>query len=86
MCKDCVKYITETKIVTQNIQVDSNANSLIFYNTGTSNVFVDGIKITPGTSIAITGNVGEMLVKVYDVLFVAPGNNQLTVIYKRYVK
>jgi hypothetical protein len=86
MCKDCKQFITETKIVTTNIQVDSNANSVIFYNTGTSNVFIDGIKVTPGTSFAITGNRDEICIKVYDILFTAPGTNQLTVVYKRYVK
>lgn len=86
MCKECRKYITETKIVYSNIQVDSNCNSIIFFNTGTSNVFVDNIKITPGTSINIAGNRDEILIKVYDILFIAPGTNALTIIYKRYVK
>jgi hypothetical protein len=82
---ECKKYITETKTITQNGQVDSNANSIVFLNTGTGNVFVDGIRITPGTSISILGNFNEMNIKVYSVLFVG-GSPQLTIIYKRYVQ
>lgn len=80
----CVKYTTETKIITINGQVDSNCNSIIFLNTGNQNVFVDGIRITPGTSINITGNEGEMLIKTYSVLF-SGGTQSLTIIYKRYI-
>ena len=42
----CRQYITETKILTDNTTVDSNCNGITFYNTGTNNVFVDGIKIS----------------------------------------
>lgn len=81
----CRQYITETKIVTDNTTVDSNANTITFFNTGTCNVFVDGIKITPGTSFSILGNFNEMNIKYYSILFVAPGTQQLTIVYKRYV-
>jgi hypothetical protein len=81
----CKQYTTETKIISDNTTIDSNCNSITFYNTGTSNVFVDGIKITPGTSFSILGNFNEMNVKYYSVLFQAPGTNQLTAVYKRYL-
>ena len=81
----CKQYTTETKIISDNTTIDSNCNSITFYNTGTANVFVDGIKITPGTSFSILGNFNEMNVKYYSVLFQAPGNNQLTAVYKRYL-
>lgn len=80
----CVKYTTETKIITVNGQVDSNCNSIIFLNTGTNNVFIDGIRVTPGTSINIAGNFGEMLIKAYSIKFTG-GNQSLTIIYKRYL-
>jgi hypothetical protein len=81
----CRKFITETKIITENTTVDSFCNDITFFNTGTINVFVDGIRITPGTSFTITGNANEMNIKFYSVFFTGAGNPQLTIIYKRYV-
>lgn len=85
----CFQYITETKIVSQNTQVDSNCNSITFLNTGIQNVFVDAIRITPGTSFTIFGNYAEMLIKVYSIQFevieAGPIGQSLTIVYKRYV-
>lgn len=81
----CQKYITETKIFNASGQTDSNANSIIFVNQGTSNVTVDGFLLTPNQSWNITGNENEINIKVYSFNFSGTGNNQLTVIYKRYV-
>lgn len=81
----CKKFITETKIFSQSSQTDTNANSIIFVNQGTSNVTVDGFLLTPNQSWNITGNENEMNVKVYSFNFSGTGVNQLTVIFKRYV-
>ncbi len=81
----CVKFITETKIFQQSGQTDTNANSVIFVNQGTSNVTVDGFLLTPNQSWNITGNRDEINVKVYSFNFSGAGTNQLTVILKRYV-
>ena len=81
----CVKFITETKIFQQSGQTDTNANSVIFVNQGTSNVTVDGFLLTPSQSWNITGNRDEINVKVYSFNFSGTGTNQLTVILKRYV-
>lgn len=81
----CKKFITETKILSNNTTVDSNCNSIVFYNTGTANVFVDGIKITPGTSFSFIGNFDEMNIKYYSILFAQIGMPEITIIYKRYV-
>ena len=81
----CRKYITETKIFQQSGQTDTNANSVIFVNQGTSNVTVDGFLLTPNQSWNITGNQDEENVKVYSFNFSGTGTNQLTVILKRYV-
>lgn len=80
----CKQFITETKIVTENTTVDSFCNDITFYNTGTINVLVDGIRITPGTSFSINGNRGEMNIKFYSIFFVSAGTTELTIIYKRY--
>lgn len=81
----CVKFITETKIFQLSGQTDTNANSVIFVNQGTSNVTVDGFLLTPNQSWNITGNRDEINVKVYSFNFSGVGVNQLTVILKRYV-
>jgi len=82
---NCKKFITETKIFSQSSQTDTNANSVIFVNQGTSNVTVDGFLLTPNQSWNITGNENEINVKVYSFNFSGSGVNQLTVIFKRYV-
>lgn len=81
----CRKYITETKIFSQSSQTDTNANSVIFTNQGTSNVTVDGFLLTPNQSLNITGNQDEVNIKVYSFNFSGSGVNQLTVVFKRYV-
>jgi len=81
----CIKFITETKIFQQSGQTDTDANSVIFVNQGTSNVTVDGFLLTPNQSWNITGNRDEINVKVYSFNFSGTGTNQLTVILKRYV-
>ena len=81
----CVKFITETKIFQQSGQTDTNANSVIFVNQGTTNVSVDGFLLTPNQSWNITGNRDEINVKVYSFNFSGTGVNLLTVILKRYV-
>jgi hypothetical protein len=81
----CRKYITETKVFSASSQTDTNANSVIFVNQGTSNVTVDGFLLTPNQSWNITGNENEINVKVYTFNFSGAGTNKLTVILKRYV-
>jgi hypothetical protein len=81
----CRQYITETKVFSASSQTDTNANSIIFVNQGTSNVTVDGFLLTPNQSWNITGNENEINVKVYTFNFSGAGVNQLTVILKRYV-
>ena len=82
----CKKYITETKIFSQNGQTDTNANSIIFVNQGTTNVTVDGFLLTPNQSWNIMGYTDELCVKTYSFNFSGAGVNQLTVLFKRYVK
>jgi hypothetical protein len=81
----CRQYITETKIFSSSSQTDTNANSVIFVNQGTTNVTVDGFLLTPNQSLNITGNLNEINVKVYTFNFSGAGVNQLTVVLKRYV-
>ena len=81
----CVQYITETKIFTSGGQTDSNANSLLFVNTGSDPVNIDGLILQPSQSWAIDGNKDEILVKVYSFAFTGNTGPSLTVIFKRYL-
>ena len=81
----CKKFITETKVYSASNSTDTNCNSVIFVNTGTTNVTIDGFTLTPNQSWNITGNENEVLVKVYYFNFSGTGTNSLTVLFKRYV-
>lgn len=81
----CIKYTTDTKLFFQNGQTYTNCNSVIFYNTGTNPVNVDGVVLQQGQQLRIDGNVNEELVKVYNFQFSGALVNELTVIYKIYI-
>jgi hypothetical protein len=81
----CQQYITETKLFYSNNQTDTNCNSIIFINSGSVNVSVDNVLLTPNQTLAIDGNRDEVLVKVYEFNFAAGSNPQLTVVFKRYI-
>lgn len=79
-------YITETKVFYVNSQTESNCNTILFVNTGSSTVTIDGFSLTAGQSLSILGNRGELNVKTYAFTFdPADQKTSLTVIYKRYV-
>lgn len=85
--KGCRQYITESKIFVKNGQTDTNANSVLFINTGNVNVTIDGLALQPSQSWSIEGNLNEICVKIYNFIFDTAGgtNPSLTVIYKRYL-
>jgi hypothetical protein len=81
-------YETITKIYSLSGQTDTMSNSLIFLNTGSVPVTIDGVVLQPSQSFSILGNYGEINTKVYSFIF--KGNplvtgRELTVIYKRYI-
>lgn len=78
-------YETITKIYSQSGQTDALANSLIFLNTGSVPVVIDGIVLQPSQSFSILGNYGEVNTKVYTFNFKGLAAKELTVIYKRYI-
>ena len=81
----CRKYTTDTKIFLRDGQADTDCNSVIFYNTGTNSVNVDGVVLQQGQQLRIEGNENEQLVKVYNFQFSGALVSELTVIYKRYI-
>lgn len=81
----CKRYTTDTKIFFKDGQTETNCNSVIFYNTGTNPVNVDGIVLQQGQQFRIEGNENEQLVKVYNFQFSGSLVNELTVIFKVYM-
>ena len=81
----CIQYTTETKIYVLTGSTDSNCNSILFINTGTSAVTIDAIVLQQGQQLRIDGNVNEILVKTYYFTFATGGTNSLTIVYKRYL-
>jgi len=81
----CIKYITETKIFSANGQTDSQCNTILFINTGTDAVNIDGLVLQTNQSLEIQGNVNEINIKTYNFLFATSVAPQLTIIFKRYV-
>lgn len=78
------QYYTETRVYYNNGVVPSNCNSIIFVNTGTNPVSVDGLTLQPNQSFAITGNENEINTRSYDISFSGAGSNGLSVIKKIY--
>jgi hypothetical protein len=78
------KYRTEVIQYATNNNLYSNCNGISFVNTGTVDVLVNKYTITPGTSLTINGNAGEMDVTQY-IMYFPNGNGNLTVIRKFYV-
>jgi hypothetical protein len=81
----CIQYTTETKVFVLTGSTDSNCNSILFINTGTSAVTIDGVTIQQGQQFRVDGNYMEILVKTYYFTFAAGGVNSLTVVFKRYL-
>lgn len=79
------QYITETKIFFQSGSTPTNCNSVLFVNTGTTTINIEGLILTPAQSWNIDGNENEINVKTYYFTFSGVGTNALTVIFKRYL-
>lgn len=82
---NCIQYTTETKVFVLTGSTDSNCNSILFINTGTSAVTIDGVVIQQGQQFRIDGNYAEILIKTYYFTFATGGTNSLTIVYKRYI-
>jgi hypothetical protein len=85
MQMSCRQYIIETKVFVLTGQTDTNCNSILFINSGTSTVTVEGVVLAVGQQFRVDGNLDEMLVKTLQFTFATGGVNQLTVVFKRYL-
>lgn len=74
---DMVQYIAPEQVV-------SECAEITFFNTGTSNMIVNGILFAPNTGISFDGNQGEIDVTKYNLGFSGAGQNTAFVVRKVY--
>lgn len=75
-------YVTANEIVNSNKQVQSNCNTIIFYNQGQSTVVIDQLILSPGASWTIEGNKDEINVTFYNIQFQVGTNPSLLITRK----
>ena len=80
-----IKYYNEIGIYQKGQYLQSDCADITFYNTGTTNINVNGIIILPNQTLGFSANAGEIDVTKYQFFFVGVGTNSLTVIRKLYV-
>ena len=62
-------FVTSNEIVNSNKQVQSNCNTIIFFNQGSSTCTIDQLILTPGMSWSIEGNSNELNQTYYNINF-----------------
>jgi hypothetical protein len=79
------KFQEEYQTYAAPAEIRSECNAITFINTGTSNIQINGINLTPGAQLVSLGNEGEFNVTRYRLSFSGAGNEICTVIRKIYV-
>jgi hypothetical protein len=79
------KFIEEYQTYNTPSEIRSECNAITFINTGTSNVQINGINLTPGQQLVSEGNEGEYNATRYRLSFSGVGNEICTVIRKLYI-
>jgi hypothetical protein len=79
------KFIEEYQTYNTPAEIRSECNAITFINTGTSNLQINGINLTPGQQLISEGNEGEFNATRYRLSFSGVGNEICTVIRKLYI-
>jgi hypothetical protein len=79
------KFIEEYQTYNTPAEIRSECNAITFINTGTSNVQINGINLTPGQQLISEGNEGEYNATRYRLSFTGAGTEICTVIRKVYI-
>jgi hypothetical protein len=79
------KFIEEYQTYNTPSEIRSECNAITFINTGTSNVQINGINLTPGQQLISEGNENEYNATRYRLSFSGVGNEICTVIRKLYI-
>lgn len=64
-----INYLVDVQNYVDSQRIESNCNGILFYNTGTVTVTVQGFPILPGSSWGVDGNWGEFDTTYYTVAF-----------------
>jgi hypothetical protein len=67
-----------------NNSVNSNCNTITFYNTGTCQAYVNRIPLNAGTSISIEGDTLDTITTIFSITYTGSGTKQVCVIKKTY--
>lgn len=80
------KFITETESYNESIlDVDSNCNSIMFFNNAASTVFINGFPLATGGTLFIDANLGEINTTKYRLSFGAGNTGEVFVMRKKYI-
>lgn len=84
---DPIPFTTQENGYTYNQTIDMECNAFIFINQGTNAVLIgQTVKLLPNGVYGLGGNLGEVLIRQYQVQFVdTGGTNMLVVALKVYV-
>ena len=79
------KFIEEYQTYNTPSEIRSECNAITFINTGTTNLQINGVNLTPGQQLISEGNEGEFNATRYRLSFSGVGNEICTVIRKIYI-
>lgn len=80
------KYITQTQVYDETmLDVDSFCNDIIFLNSTTGTVYVDGFPVAAGATYQISGNEGEINTTKYKLSFGTGNTGLVYVTRKKYI-
>jgi len=79
-------FVTQNEVVNTNKSVQSNCNSIIFYNQGYSSVNIDQLILTPGASWTIDGNNNEINKTIYNIIFQDLTSNPNLIITRKIIE
>lgn len=79
------KFIEEYQTYNTPNEIRSECNAITFINTGSTNLQINGVNLTPGQQLISEGNEGEFNATRYRLSFSGVGNEICTVIRKIYI-
>jgi hypothetical protein len=81
-----LKYEIDFYTAENSQYIESDCNSLVFINKGTSNVIIENVLLYPSQSLAIDGNLSEYTTQRFFVNFgTSTTGNNCVIIRKRYI-
>jgi hypothetical protein len=79
------EYTVEFESYTGDDTIVSNCNEILILNRGEKTATVNGVPMSRGTQLSVSGNAGETDVTEYELTFSGSGSADVLVIRKKYV-